>query len=504
MINYNFKSKILKVNKFNIKTNGIQLIENDDNVEIRVDVFRSQPVFLFKDSNKIIHVFDHMEYFYKNEIIPKEIDEIGFWEIMLFGNSLWTRTLYNNLFQLPSASSLLIDKQTLCFSINRYWDFNVYEDKSILNIDFAAQKLNEKLNELALKLEPNKDYILGLSGGMDSRITLGYLSKHLKRENIKTFTYAHTKTSLEYNYSKEICDRLNLKEPDFHLLDSSSYLNALGYMPKKSGGQIGINHCHIIDYLSRSKIGSQTYVSTYFSDAVFGWECESELTVEEKLMNPFLSKLSDITFLNDNIKKRIKKDAHFLTKDYDINSNISSLREYIYISERNQKFHNYLFSIQTDYVNDAKCFYHDYDLFTYSLSIPIRFRSRKKLEYFIVNKYFNEICSSKIGDISSNYFRPKNEIKSVTKYLKFKFLNRLNALLRVITQGNIQIDNIFQTEELERNLYKFFKKDLNKSFDYFYKKGLFDKRHAFLKKLPIKSTGVNERYRIISLATLFK
>lgn len=503
MIYYNFSSNIDYVNDFDIKKNGIQIKENSKTVEIRVDVFRSTPVFLYRDFSQNIHVFDKMDFFYDLDTYSKNIDEVGFWEILLFGASLWTRTLYVDLFQLPSASSLVINKLTKEFTIKRYWDFNVPVDKNFSSIEIVAEKLNEKLNSIASNIDQNRNFFIGLSGGMDSRITLAYLSKYISRDQIRTFTYAHTMKSLEHTLSKVICKRLNLEAPDFHLLNFDSYRKAFDYMSKKSGGQIGINHCHIIDFFKQNRT-LDTYISTYFSDAIFGWETQLGLTDEEKLLNPYIKKIEKINYLDQKIKNEIIKDSHFITKDYNINSNFSSVREYIYVTERNQKFHNYLFSIQKEFTDESISFFHDFDLFNLSLSIPSEFKCRKKIEYFILNKYFNKISSDEIGDISSNYFRPGNEINFFDR-LKFKSMNRINAFLRILTNGNIQMENKFQTEELERILYQYLRKDLKNAVELFSNMGIIkDYQKSFFNSLPIRSEGVGLKYSLISLSTLFK
>ena len=502
MIYYNFSSDIDYVNIFDIKKNGIQLKESETEIEIRVDVFRSQPLFLFKDLNNDLYIFDRMSFFYSNMSLNKDIDRVGFWEIILFGTSLWTRTLYKNLFQLPSASTLLIHKNDNSFSIKRYWDFNVEVDSNINSIETAASIFNEKLNKLSKEIIHDKTFCFGLSGGMDSRITLAYLSKHIEKKRLKIFTYANSKDSLEYTFSKIICEKLKLSPPSFHKLSSDSYKSAIDYLPKLSGGQIGINHCHIIDNFIENKT-SDTYISTYFSDAIFGWECETNLSESDKLFNPYIDLIEKTDYIDEKIKNEIINDSKFVTEGYNIYSNISSLREYIYISERNQKFHNYLFSIQNEFVENGINFYYDFDLLNFSLSIPIDFKHRKKIEYFILEKYFGDIASSRIGDISSNYFRPKN-IFNMRAYIKFKFLNRINALLRPLTKGHYQIINIFQTEELERLLYSSFRDELKKSFEILREAGIFNDNHSFFRKLPIKSKGSSQRYSIITIANLFK
>lgn len=504
MIKTSFKNKIFNVSHFDKKINGIQYKETSDFIEYRVDVFRSVPLFLYKDKSNNIFLFDDMDYFNKNKTFKKEIDVIGFWEIILFGSSLWSRTLFKNLFQMPSASSLVVNKKNNTFKISRYWDFNVEIDSKITSIDIAAKKLNHQLNKIAKSLDKNIDYTIGLSGGIDSRITLSYLLKYIKKEKLNLFTYAYSKKSLEYQKAIKISNILNTKKPIFHQLSTNSYKNALSYLPRMSGGQIGINHCHVIDYLKNNLLDNQTYISNYFSDAIFGYATQISNSNEEKLQNPFNEVIENSNFLPIEIKEKIKLDSEFITKGFKLKSGISSLNEYIYITERNQKFHNYLFNIQKDFIGNSLSFFNNYDLLVLSLSIPANFKYKKRIEYYILEKYFPEISSKKIGDLSSIYFKTGNKFSSTIKSAKFKLLNRLNALFRIFFKGNFQLYNKYQTEELERVLYSSFKQELQRCCDYLYKKGVFNKNHSQFRRLPIRSNGTSQRYAIISLVNYIK
>ena len=93
---------------------------------------------------------------------------------------------------------------------------------------------------------------MGMSGGMDSRITLTFLSKYVPKENLELFTYGFDERLLEYKYACEVAAALGLNKPKFHKLTKDSYKKAMDYLPQMSGGQIGINHCHIIDYLNNN------------------------------------------------------------------------------------------------------------------------------------------------------------------------------------------------------------------------------------------------------------
>jgi len=70
---------------------------------------------------------------------------------------------------------IIINKKTNEYKIERYWDFNVKEDQSIDSVEKAATGLYDRLDDIFSKLDKNQKYIMGISGGMDSRISLAFL-----------------------------------------------------------------------------------------------------------------------------------------------------------------------------------------------------------------------------------------------------------------------------------------------------------------------------------------
>jgi asparagine synthetase B (glutamine-hydrolysing) len=249
-----FNFQYSKVKTFDIKQNGIQVIEDENKLEIYNDPFRTIPLFITKDENDKLIIFSNFDDFYKMENVDKTIDEAGFWEIVLFASGLWTRTLYKYVEQMPAASKIVIDKNTNEYKIERYWDFDIKEDKSIDSIEKAAKGLYDKLDSIFSKLDRNQKYIMGISGGMDSCITLAFLSKYIPKENLELFTYGFDERLLEYKYACEVAEALGYNKPKFHKLTKESYENAMNYLPQMSGGQIGINHCHITSFLRENNL----------------------------------------------------------------------------------------------------------------------------------------------------------------------------------------------------------------------------------------------------------
>jgi hypothetical protein len=499
---FNYK----KVENFNIKENGIQIIENTSTIEIYNDIFRTIPLFITKNKNKEIIIFSNFENFYEFVDVDKTIDIVGFWEIVLFGSGLWTRTLYSKVKQMPSASKIIIDKETNEYRIERYWDFNIKEDKNINSKEKATEGLYSKLDEIFSKLDKNQKYLMGMSGGMDSRITLAFLSKYIPKENLELFTYGFDERLLEYKYACEITKALGYNKPKFHKLTPQSYRKALTYLPKLSGGQIGINHCHIIDY-TQTISPNQKYIqiSNYFSDALFGYDCVYPKKNENIDENYYVNFLDNIDYLDSTIKNEIKVDAKYIFETYDGNFNYSSLSEYKYFTERNQKFHSYL-----AYIQNSNLILADYDLLCYMLSVPIEFREQKKIIDYILDTKFKNISSLKFKNISSrdfsgvsSSFTLDSKITGFLDFHSFKFINRVNSVLRILTKGDIQIFNKYQTEEQNRILYKDFSSELKNVTSKLLKMNILNKKQKkYWDKLPLRSNGVSERFQIISLGKL--
>jgi hypothetical protein len=495
------KFNYIKVDKFNIKQNGIQIIETENTVEIYNDTFRTIPLFITKDKSSELIIFSNFEEYYSFENIDKSIDEAGFWEIVLFGSGLWTRTLYKNVEQMPAASKIIIDKNTNEYKIERYWDFNIEVDESIDSIEKAAQGLYDRLDSIFSKLDKNQKYIMGMSGGMDSRITLAFLSKYIPKENLELFTYGFDERLLEYKYACEVAEALGYNKPKFHKLTKYSYIKAFEYLPKQSGGQIGINHCHILDYLKNNDIKENIQISTYYSDAIFGWDSVYPKNIENIEDNFYIKLLKNINFISDEIKEQIKIDSLKIFSNFDNNANYSSLDEYKYVTERNQKFHNYLAFIQSQLIKN-ELIYTNYELLTYILSIPIKYRAQKRLVDYILDNYLKNISSRDFKNISSR-FQWGSKFSGQIEFYWFKYLNRVNAVLRPLTKGHIQLFNKYQTEEQDRILYRDLHPYLKKATSKFVELGLMsEEQKNEWDKLPLRNAGIGERFGMISLGKL--
>lgn len=481
------------VDNFSFQKNGIQIIESIDKIEIYNDVFRTIPLFISKNEKNII-IFSNYNTFYDEIEFDKTIDKVGFWEIILFGFAIGTRTIFENVKQMTSASKIIINKKDYTYTIERYWDFKVDTDYSIKNIETASDELFMLLEKNFSNIPANTKYITGISGGMDSRITLAFLSKFLNNEKLELFTYGFNEKIYEYKYAKEIAKRLNYKIPKFHKLNKLTYLNSLNYMPKFTGGQIGINHSPLFSYLNVLENNDSTLIATSYSEIIFSLKTEKEYSNTQLSLE---IKLNNATYINENIKNIIEEDIKKLKKEYNNNETFSNINDYLYLTEQHPKFHEYLTYL---FKSKIKVFnpYTNFELLKYVLSIPKEFKYRKKLQDKLLIDYFK----LKDKNVSSSRFE-WGDAGSAIDWFKFKTLNKINAVLRLITKGHIQLVNPYQTEEQSRLLYQFFLKDLEKILNKLYDNNLLDQNaYKHYSKLPISGLEIIERYHILSLGEI--
>lgn len=484
-----------KVNSFSIHENGIQIIEDDETIDIYNDVFRTIPLYIVKTMENI-YLFSNFKDILELENINKEIDSVGFWEVILFNLSLNTRTLFKNIKQMPSASKLTINKKNLTYSIKRYWDFNVKQDTTIKTLKDAQEKLFSILDNSYSKIDLSKKYITGISGGMDSRINLAFLSRYLKKDKLNLFTYGFDKEIYEYKFAIKVAEELGYNNPYFHKLSYKTYKDSLDYLPLYSGGQIGINHSPLFSYLQSINKKETTLISTSYSEIIFSLKTEKN---NQNVVLSFENKLNYTNNIPTEIKKEIYNDINIIKDEYTKTNSYTNINEFLYQSEQHPKFHEnltYCFSNKIDIFNP----FTNYDLLTLVMSIPKEFKFRKQLQDSILKNYFN--INQK--NVSSSRFE-WGDAGSRIDWYRFKFLNTLNAILRKTTDGRFEFINKYQTEEQHRIFTRYFKTELNDALDKFQNQQLISEEVVNLYKTSnLRDKRLSEKFNLVSLNNFFE
>lgn len=484
---------------FDINHKGLHKIEDENYLTIFSDLFRSVPLYVYED-HLGIWLFSDFENFYEHHHFDQEIDEVGFWETILYGTPLWSRTLYKKIKQLPSASKIVINKRSLKFDIERYWKFDIQEDTMIKSIGEAAEGLNSHLNRIFSAFDVGKTYFMGLSGGLDSRLSLAYLSSRLPKENLNLFTFGFDERILEYKYSRSVANALGYENVSFHRMLPCFYREALEYMPIKSCGQIAISHCHILSFLKNVKLEGGLHISNFYSDALLGYATKLPKSDPIEYDSAYyFKKLHSYRFLNSKVIDAISNDIYEITSGFNGSSNYSSIDEYIYITERNSKFHMNLAWLHSQFVETISP-YADVELFKFMISVPLKYREQKIIIDEIFNLFFPKLKMENTGQISSRFAL---RFSTPLDWYKFRLINFINGILRKGTQGHLQLFNKFQTEEHERLLFTCFNKDLKSATKKFVDLNLMSSdSKKYFDRLPFRGVEADMRFSILSMNKL--
>lgn len=134
----------------------------------------SEQVFLFSLQQKALA-----------EILQDETDEEAISEIIALGQRLNGKTVYKNIFRLPPASFLIIDRSGE-LSLSKYFrpDFNEGSNRKE-SLQLVEQSL---LRSLDIRTR-RSGIIVALSGGLDSRMTLAAIHKLDRTNSITAFTH---------------------------------------------------------------------------------------------------------------------------------------------------------------------------------------------------------------------------------------------------------------------------------------------------------------------------
>jgi len=466
------------------------------------------PLFMFEDAKNHRLILFNRFYLIKEYWSDLVVDKIGFWETLLYESALGSRCLFENVIQIPSASSIRITPD-LKWSIKRYWTINYEINKNISKKQFL-QQCYERFDHVFASLNPQKHYLLPISGGVDSRLMAAFMTKHLPKEHIHPVTYGFDSRILEYRYAKQVCSVLGLPAPIFHQLIPDAYIRNHESLAKITGGCISIQNSHLFDCCNhKSKSGSPEAICAYgYSDGVIGFDAEQTDEKKGKLDScDYLLRVAHSIREFDmplQISDAVRDDLSLIYQEWKDLSSISSFNEYVYLTERNTKFHllisdmlREIFYVKMPYTDPLVCDFY--------FSVSNKFRHFKLGTIAMMEKYFPAL--QKIKVIGSLF--GKERFKYPLRYPHFRLLNFLNYVSAALVKDKIIFLNPYQTETHGYNLRKYHRGLLERAVDYLQDNNIID-GGAAEKSLNIPTRGASGyvfRYQLMNGAyvlALFK
>ncbi|MBC8553374.1 MAG: hypothetical protein H8D23_27460, partial [Candidatus Brocadiales bacterium] len=186
-------------------------------------------------------------------------------------------------------------------------------------------------------------------------------------------------------------------------------------------------------------------------------------------------------------------------------NNYSTVDEYIYLTERNQKFHMHASYLQGKFA-EVLTPYADLELFDYMLSVPIEFRRQKIMIDHLINNKSSEL--GEIANVSSRLWRSGShsmwEMGATFGHAQFKLTNILYTLSVYVTKGKAKAFNKFITEDLLGTLHQL-KAQYIDGLGICREFGLIDdSQMKILGKLPLRSKDITPYFQIMNVATVLR
>lgn len=205
---------------------GFVYSEKDNKLMVFTNHLASKPVYYFYDNDSNVLVFSS-----ELKVVVKGMKQVGFvprldvggaYCLLTFGFMLGDLTLVKEIKKLPPGNVLIYENGKI--ALKEYYKLS--STPYIEDEEEIIKELDRRFKE-AVRLEYEKDleygysHIVSLSGGLDSRMNVGY-AKKLGFDNITCYTFSES-DYLDEKIAKKICSDNNFKFI-FFALDNGDFL----------------------------------------------------------------------------------------------------------------------------------------------------------------------------------------------------------------------------------------------------------------------------------------
>ncbi len=435
------------------------------------DTTRSFPLF-YSNSNDRFIISDTIHPFQKETINPTTEDEIRY-SLHCYGN----KTLYKDIYITQSNECISIHNEKI---IRQHFFFSYasegYINDSYNNLKEQTITVFENSFKRFISSIKNRQVVIPLSGGFDSRLIACMLKKH-GHSNVICYTYGH-KDSFEIENSKQVAKQLNFKwhfiEYSNDLIDNYSnttMFKEFAHYAGKYSSTPNLQEYFAIQYLTTHQLvnNDAIFVPGYAGDMLGGSQFIKvipkalshkdliDTLVSEKFHSPQYT-IQERKTIKNTIKTCLEnfdpdylnKIPHTVFEDFDLKERLT---KYIFNSASFYSYFGYEFRFP----------FWDKALLSHFKNIPIEHKLYKTL--------FNDV-------LINNYFKPfdvyfnteldptPNQLKSVKTKTRLKQLIP-NALIRKFLQKSDWNNyNLITTELLAQiKTYKLPYKKTNKGYN---------------------------------------
>lgn len=301
-------------------------------------------------------------------LVKKEINYDAIDYYLTFGYIPAPLTIYNNIFKLPSAHTLVMKDKKI--NLNRYWTLD-YSQKINISENEAAEEVLKLLRE-AVRIRLYSDVPLGafLSGGIDSSTVVALMSE-ASDKRVKTFSIGFEERDFsELKYARNIAKKFNTEHHEFIVKPKA--LEILSLLVERYGEPYADSSCIPAYYVSQQ---TKQYVTVALNgdggDELFaGYERYQAMIAAEIYQRfPLIIKKiisGTLSFLPDSLssKNRLRNIKRFFgAADLATNQRYlrwigvfdNKLKDYLYAEDFRCKIkQNSPFNHLVSYLNDKK------------------------------------------------------------------------------------------------------------------------------------------------------
>lgn len=395
-----YLNKKIKALKYLNGSFSISLLDNNlDTLYLISDRLSSQPIYYYKDDDKIIFSstikailasgFVNPDFNYN--VLPSYIQT---YERYIIGNE----TFFKNIYMQPAASILTFSKGN--FNIEKYWKPSFHRPQDFNPVDHFNIFKEMFKNSIRECIQDNKNIGFLVSGGLDSR----YLAACIKELGIDATAFSFdVKNGLQEKIVKKLMSRLGIKY-HFYELNGNFIRNLAKDIVHNGDGSMRLRDCHFIGSLEHIKknFDIDIMLTGHFGGELFGQVLPKtrfgiiptdKLTVD-LLINLYENKESLTECLTKEILESIEESRiDKVTKYFNEHimnyapSELADLYEFEEISRRHvlQLFHfiDWYFDVRRPFMNN--------DLIDFAINLPYEMRARQTFYQRALNYCFPEL-----------------------------------------------------------------------------------------------------------------
>lgn len=381
------------------------IIKIEEEIILYSDKSRFFPLFYSKLNNKLIITDDF--YFLIGQQAGKIFNKGAVIQFLAGAFVSGAETIISNINQVRPAELVSISEK----SIQKYYTStfsvrieNLLSYKESALVELAYVKFQKAGKCLADSLK-NKQILLPLSGGYDSRLIACWLKEN-NIENVICFTFGR-KDSPEISISQNVAKKLNF---DWHYVEYKAemvddYINNPEFLEYYKYASRGTSMFYMQEYFALLELKNKGILGNNFvaipghsGDFLGGSQIYKVVPAKNKIQNPE-KLLFNKSFWQQTItptdKKRIinliKEQLNEIKLTFNSNAGYSIMEDWL-IKERIIKYVFNSSHIFTFFGGEVRFPFWDNELYEFWKSVPLEYRLHKKLYNKILEeKYFNPL-----------------------------------------------------------------------------------------------------------------